>query len=88
MNSKRVKKTNAKESRQKELHEILSLYDFIAPRKELKELYEQGVNEFVNGVLCFPFIQIFKFFICKIYIPPSSSNSCYWEKIIPTCTCR
>lgn len=50
MNSKKVKKTNVKESRQKEFNEILSLYDFIAPRKELKELYEQGVNEFVNGI--------------------------------------
>ena len=49
MNSRKVKKTNVKESRQKEFNEILSLYDFIAPRKELKELYEQGVNEFVNG---------------------------------------
>lgn len=50
MNSRKVKKTNVKESRQKEFNEILSLYDFIAPRKELKELYEQGVNEFVNGI--------------------------------------
>lgn len=50
MNSKKVKKTNVKESRQKEFNEILSLYDFIAPRKELKELYEQGVNESVNGI--------------------------------------
>jgi hypothetical protein len=31
-----------KESRQKELNDILSLYDFIAPKNELKVLYEQG----------------------------------------------
>jgi transposase-like protein len=50
MNSKKVKKPVIKESRQKELNEILSLYDFIATKKELKELYEHGVNEFINGI--------------------------------------
>lgn len=50
MHSKKAKTTIVKESRQKELNEIVSLYDFLAPKKELQELYEQGVNEFINGI--------------------------------------
>jgi len=50
MNSKKVKLAGSQTSRQKELQEILSLYGLIAPREDLQELYEQGVNEFVNGV--------------------------------------
>lgn len=50
MNSKKVKQTELKESREKELQEIESLYRIIDPREDLKKLYEQGVNEFVNGV--------------------------------------
>jgi transposase-like protein len=50
MNSKKVKQTKDETSRQKELQEILSLYGLIAPREDLKKLYEQGVNEFISGV--------------------------------------
>ena len=50
MNSKKVKQTELNESREKELQEIESLYRIIDPREDLKKLYEQGVNEFVNGV--------------------------------------
>jgi transposase-like protein len=50
MNTKRAKQTCLKESREKELQDILYLYGLIAPREDLKELYEKGVNEFLVGV--------------------------------------
>ncbi len=52
MNSERVQKTAIDASRQKELDEVLSLCDLIAPRRGLKGLYEQGGNEFVNLHIC------------------------------------
>lgn len=51
MNSKKVKQTGLKGSREKEIQEILSFYGLIAPREDLKKLYEQGVNEFASGVV-------------------------------------
>jgi len=80
MNSKEVKKTMIKESRQKELNEILSLYDFIAPRKELKELYKQGVNDFINGVALMAIKAMIDAEIeskCGKPYERSTSHSCY-----------
>ncbi len=51
MNSERLKQKSTGESSQKELQEVLALYGrLIASRKDLNKLFEQGVNEFVNGV--------------------------------------
>lgn len=80
MNSKKVKMTTIKESRQKELNEILSLYDFIAPRNELKILYEQGVNEFINGVALLAITAMIDAEIeskCGKPYERSTSHSCY-----------
>ncbi len=50
MNSGKGKKTAIDASRQKELDEILPFYALIPPKNELKEHFEQEVNEFVNGI--------------------------------------
>ena len=80
MNSKKVKQTGLKESRQKELQDILSLYGLIAPREDLKILYEQGVNEFVSGVALLAIKAVIDAEIeskCGRPYERSSSSSCY-----------
>ncbi len=77
---KKSKKAMIKESRQKELNDILSLYDFIAQKNELKVLYEQGVNEFINGIVLLTITAMIDAEVeskCGKPYERSSSHSCY-----------
>jgi transposase-like protein len=50
MNSKRVNQTGCGTSSPKELQDIMTMYDFIASREDLKQLYENGMNEFIAQI--------------------------------------
>jgi len=50
MNSKRVKQENTTASSQKELQNLRDMYDLIASREDLQELYEREMNEFVSSI--------------------------------------
>jgi len=80
MNSRKVKQTGLNESRQKELQDVFSLYGLIAPREDLKELYQQGVNEFVSSVALMAIKAVIDAEIeskCGRLYERSSSFSCY-----------
>jgi putative transposase len=50
MISKRVKHGKSESSSQKELQDLRIMYDLIATREDLQELYECEMNEFVSGI--------------------------------------
>lgn len=50
MISKRVKRGKAVASSQKELQNLRDMYDLIASREDLQELYDREMNEFVSSI--------------------------------------